>query len=317
MDALHTYLSDFKAKLPTIIEHYKAECTSKIQELDDVTDYEIPEHPLVESHPLVKIKPELYDEKVLKNPASRLDIKELDDSKQGILPEVRKSILELNTYKNNSIPTFTFTLQNVLQHQEYVIYVSIFARNTSRHMNSEYGNGYDVVALDVVTIVYITNYGRILKLIEYMSYSSIGYADNWRPSYSRTNPEYEIIGKHLRSYNYGREKGSYSSRFERTLNTNSKPLTEVTLAPLQYKMPKLFFEVLEAYRLESTEFMQKCCEAYHQLRSLAKVNLAESKKLDEVKTNTEFQVLKTSLEQHLVRFFLVLNWQFVDHAISK
>lgn len=119
---------------------------------------------------------------------------------------------------------------------EYVIYINMINKcSIDSCLNLKY-------------IIYITNYGRIIISSE-----------------CKFNSNNNINLGRIRIYENNQIKDGYDSA---ALN-----LTDYT--PLEYRMPRLFLKILEAYNKENTDLLQECCKDYF-------IKHMESKKKDDI-----------------------------------
>jgi len=139
---------------------------------------------------------------------------------------------------------------------EYVIYINM--------KNKSSLNSY------VKYAIYITNYGRIIISSQYSEYHT---CNNNNQNKSITIYENNKI-YNLNCYNISGD----------TLN-----LTDYT--PLEYRMPRLFLKILEAYNKEDTDLLQECCKDYF-------IKHMESKQKDD-----EIERLKKEIKE-LKKFYM-------------
>jgi len=110
---------------------------------------------------------------------------------------------------------------------EYVIYINMKNKSSLQSY--------------VKYAIYITNYGRIIISSQYSEYHQC----------NTNNQNKSIIVYENNQFNF------YSSYHNRSSTLN---LTDYT--PLEYRMPRLFLKILEAYNKEDTDLLQECCKDY-------------------------------------------------------
>ena len=112
---------------------------------------------------------------------------------------------------------------------EYVIYINM--------KNKSSLNSY------VKYAIYITNYGRIII----------------SPRYSENHQCYNNNNQNIKSIAvYENNKINYYSNY----SNHSSTLCLTDYTPLEYRMPRLFLKILEAYNKEDTDLLQECCKDY-------------------------------------------------------
>jgi hypothetical protein len=184
----------------------------------------------------------------------------------------------------------SFPISLKLMEDEF--FVSVFySENFIKHTNEGLHN-FTIEFEEFV--IYITNYGRIIisdkakfKNIEQEYYSDVRYCSN---KYTIRNV---LLQSPLHNLNYNYQQEFF--RFEQ-FNEFRKPKkclgvkksTPETFPlqiaePLLYKMPKLFLDVITAFRIQNTTFMQECCKQYFHLthKDEEKEKIAFSKILGE------------------------------------
>lgn len=260
MEQIQEYLAKFRDGLPELFDKVIADCDARIHgALED--EYDIPESPYVESHPIVQLKPVIYD---LESGLA------FSDYKENILHYFDRK------YEFKSKPLFQY--DKILPHNEKVIKVFIKVDKgiyEFRPHAMSICNTYVLILKDI-KIIYLTNKGRII-----ISNSSVSPNTTYR--YERT----DFIGYNSSSENYYIDKNK-----QLCYKHNQQPIPNSTLPPLTHKFPKLFLNVINALRAESTDDMQKCCEYYYS-RMHAKDKLDKDNK----KLRAECDSLKTKNKQ--------------------
>lgn len=261
MEQITDYIEKFKDGLPSLFENVIASYQNKIN--DEFQDeYNIPEHEYVQSHPLVQLKPSIY---TISN---------------GLLfSDYDKNCLnEFHNHENKITPLFT--VDKLLPDNEYIIFINIkinkdIFRYRSHAMATSDNN---IMYINKITVIYISNYGRIISHIMNPYLSTVYMYENVRINGYQCNIS-EYFKKDNMLY--------YKHNSQPVINSNSKPLT--------YKFPKLFLDVINAFRNESTDEMQKCCEQYNKLLQKTDNNDNQLKSLKSLKDN--FIVLEKKYEE--------------------
>ena len=215
-------------------------------------EFNIPENEYIQSHPVLQLKPEIYSvlpkdiekHNIIINPNPNI-------SQQLYLFSDLQKIIEY-PYEDKRL----FREDIVLNNSEYVVIVNINTFNSEyRYYMNNLKKENVVPYINKFEITYLTNYGRIIRKIYNLflvtktntrgiTIRGYNHPDYWKIEV-RDNKLYKII--------------NYSSEIEPGF---PKPLDELKLPLLTYKMPKLFLEVLQAFRRGSTDEMQECCRKY-------------------------------------------------------
>jgi len=234
MEQITDYIEKFKADLPELFANVLTSYQEKING-DFADEYNIPEHEYVQSHPLVQLNPNIYS---LDSGLSFSDYKE-------------NCFKELHKYKSKITPLFT--IGQILPKNEYIIMLNVKIDKDILRYNYRDGMNCTELQIKHFSICYISNYGRLINITlnsqlgtidHYCNVILNGYIINTSDYYVNDN---KLYYKH-----------------------NSQHIPNSNLAPLTYKFPKLFLDVMNAFRNESTDDMQKCCEKYNVL--LRKLN---------------------------------------------
>ena len=203
--------NDVKKDCLDKLKLFEEEFTKKCIELKTVTmnklisgelDYQIEPHNYVESHPIVHLKTKELFYNLSKN-----EIKEI---KQNIL-QVHSVFLNYPDYNENK-----------LNDGEYVIFL-LLRKKYDNYRECPY-------------MIYITNFGRIIKSSEYHPYY---YSNgNQYPGYFNIIDGSNII--HYNLYNYPQQSSTHT-------------ISPQYYKPLEYKMPRQFLKICEAYEYSNTE----------------------------------------------------------------
>ena len=235
MDQLTQYIEKFKDGLPELFENVLTSYQDKINS-DFADEYDIPEHEYVQSHPLVQLNPNIYS---LDSGLSFSDYKE-------------NCFKELHKYNSKITPLFT--IGQILPKNEYIIMLNV--KIDKDILRYDYRNGRDnntELQIKHFSICYVSNYGRLINITLNSQLATINYyGNNTLNGYLINTCDYYVNDNKL-YYKH-----------------NSQHIPNSNLAQLTYKFPKLFLDVINAFRNESTDDMQKCCEKYNVL--LRKLN---------------------------------------------
>ena len=231
MEQIQEYLVKFRDGLPELFDKVIADCDARIHgELED--EYDIPESPYVESHPIVQLKPAIYELE------SGL---EFSDYNENILHYFDRK------YETKSKPLFQ--CDKILSRNEKIIKIFIKVDKGIYEFRSHamsIGNTY-LLTLKDIKIIYLTNKGRIII----------------SNSCASPNTTYRYESNHFIGYNTSPENYYIDKNQQLCYKHNQQPIPNSTLPPLTHKFPKLFLNVINALRAESTNDMQKCCEYYY------------------------------------------------------
>lgn len=152
-------------------------------------------------------------------------------------------------------------------------------------------------------IVYITNYGRIIKSNDIKLIPSIfeynpssGYDNcgnhNTKMDYikivgniiyinNKTNIDNNaanLCGYSHPGYGYGNHSCGYSEVMTINIGGNSNKINLIEQPKLLYRIPRLFIDVIDAFHIQNTDLMQKCCKKYSELLEKIKQNNKSIKK---------------------------------------
>jgi hypothetical protein len=307
MEQITDYIEKFKADLPELFDNVLSSYQDKING-DFADEYNIPEHEYVQSHPLVQLNDKLFD--MITNNTVNHQFKFqnniwIKNPYQYVL-NIHGSYGDLSfihiykyQYGGNSFnDKVYYKYDKLLQKNEYCIAFIIeycVAMNNSTNNTYYYYNN--------IIIKYITNYGRFLKVARGTDIKLIYNSGNYQLSDARNKEDENTLIDGCKLYKY--DIVSNSNKVIR--NGYPKLLTDIDAnePPLTYKFPKLFLDVINAFRNESTDEMQKCCEKYNLL--LQKANNGNDKKIkhledENARLKKEIELLKIQLEEQRKHF---------------
>ena len=294
MEQLRTHINKFVEELPELFDTVFASYQDKINgEFED--EYDIPEHPYVQSHPLVQLNDELFKKREQNGGYIFKDDKYLLGEQNRIIYKLKKedfvnvrihfSYQDFITMFNNTKVLYTF--DKLLPDNEYVIYTIIDYKFGLLDCGP---NKFYII--ENILITYLTNYGRFLKVIIRTGIQTIYNYGNHFLDNAKYNGNTITIEKDKLYIKYN--NGTFAQGYPKLLTD-----PEVLLPPLTYKFPKLFIDVVLAFNNENTDRMQKCCEKYNML--LTKANNGNDKKIKQLEEEN------ASLKAEIKRLKLVID----------
>lgn len=255
MEQIQEYLAKFRDGLPELFDKVIEDCDSRIHsDLED--EYDIPESPYVESHPIIQLRECIYE---LESGMA------FSDYDENILKEFHR-------FTKKITPLFAYG--KLLPKNEKIVFIHI----TFDRADYIYGSGMcqnHTMYINKLNIRYITNYGRIIIMKLQLGMIT---------QYQYPNVRLEGYGVCTQEY--------YVKNTQLYYKNNNQLVPDYKLAPLTHKFPKLFLNVINAFRTESTDDMQKCC-GYYYSRIHAKDKLVKENK----KLSAECNSLKTKNKQ--------------------
>ena len=308
MEQLTQYIEKFKDGLPELFENVLTSYQDKINS-DFADEYHIPEHEYVQSHPLLQLNDKLFgiDSKERYNFTFNNTVFFKNNKVQSDMPRFRGprtdlAFIDIYSHQSNNNLYFNdkvyYKYDKIVPKNEYVI-AFIIDHKFRYDMDNQGLN--EIINYMWISVIYITNYGRFIKVCR-----GPRYKDGVK--YLFTNKEDECIfinNKKLYLQEYPFQPGTC----KKDKSGYPKLLTdpEINLAPLTYKFPKLFLDVINAFRNESTDDMQKCCEKYNIL--LQKANSTnkydktiQSLEEENAKLKSEIELLKLQMEEQRKHF---------------
>lgn len=239
---------------------------------------------------------------IIKKPMIHLDVdKILEDLKNGCceIYNIAENYLIHTAYKldnngyiikdNNKYEEFNvkfnFPSEYKINDNEYII--KIYINNIN---NNDYNtNGFPCVVPNSyiksskkIFIIYITNYGRIIKsqdlritpsIHKYKNYNNV--YDNYEYTFNYVDIKGFIIDYNIQNYiqvGYGSDGRIYGSYPEQVIHEcNSNKLKLIEQPKLLYRIPRLFIDVIDAFHTQNTDLMQECCKKYLEISRESKV----------------------------------------------
>ena len=271
MEQLTQYIEKFKDGLPELFENVLTSYQDKINS-DFADEYDIPEHEYVRNHPLIHMNKKLFD-----------DIKNYDREDDVDIADI--------AYNN-------------LQRNIIYYYSSVCTNN----LDDDMGKIADKVDnIDVGTFIKmdypdktVYNYDTTLPKNEYVISMIVHYGYGHSVgTYLHKNGLYQGETSVTYFTNYGRFIGYFTDDINIIYNEGH---LQGNLLPLTYKFPKLFLDVINAFRNESTDDMQKCCEKYNILLQKGNNTSRYDKKIqsleeENTKLKKEIELLKLQMEE--------------------
>ena len=226
-------------------------------------------------------KNEIYDNEytfkeskyIIKEPMIHLDVdKILEDLKNGCcdIRNINEDDLHLGGYNIN------FPINKTLMTNEFIIKILI---NKNTIIN--------IPKTKIYYLVLITNYGRIIKTDEINFYNKFDcfsgcmgmqyQNDEWCNNINVIkNKNLCYIGK---EYIWsGPNRGN-------KFNINQLTYKLIEQPKLNYRIPRLFIDVIDAFHTQNTDLMQKCCKIYLEISRESKVkeSIMKDIKIKEIK----------------------------------
>jgi hypothetical protein len=217
---------------------------------------------------------------IKKEPVIHLDVdKILEDLKNGCC------YIKINdNIKNNIIVKFTnqeikfnFPLYIKLHHNEYIIKFYV-VYSDGKKMDNSYSNLYNDVSVSFF-VMYITNYGRIIKTnnisyrIKHGNYnmSPGGGCASYQDLYTIYYDRFNVVVGNTCCDCYVDFGGTHYVQTH-WVNLMCKKKIELIEQPkLNYRIPRLFIDVIDAFHTQNTDLMQECCKKYLDITRESKI----------------------------------------------
>ena len=167
-----------------------------------------------------------------------------------------------------------FPVEYILNDNEYIIKIFLVNNNISDLASQSY-HGIRNRIQKIITIIYITNYGRIIKSNEIKfssnvfdtssSAGSIGIIDYTHIS---GNIIYNNKKTNINNFHYAPADGYldytryYKNKDTMRLCEDRNKINLIKLPKLNYRIPRLFIDVIDAFHTMNTDLMQECCKKY-------------------------------------------------------
>ena len=196
----------------------------------------------------------------------------------------------LKTPHGKKTVKLNFPINMIFNENEYIIKIFVMNNRIKQPLLKYCGGGLNNEYNSY--IIYITNYGRIIKS-DYIVYDLMKIIDHCGISHNCR--EYKFIANKINIIESNKQY-QYHYKFYNIshcgYNPNTVPilireipetisLVNSQMPALTYKMPKLFLDVINAFNKASTDEMQTCCKRYLDITR-------ESKRKHDVLTSLEF-----------------------------
>ena len=230
-------------------------------------EFNIPESQFVEKGRLIQLKPDMH----------------LIDN--GLLFSNNKYNYFKEFQNQHQYPKITplFTHNKLVQANEYVILVHL-------KIGSKYESQYEK-EIKTFNIMYLTNFGRIINnndsVIFSRESSGCGYIEGYK-----LNKVITYSNNKLYSMNYVHPYTKYE-------------IIDFELQPLLYRMPKLFLNVIAAFRQQNTDMMQKCCKKYLDITR-------ESERKTEILTALQFNKILNEKDALITEHLTIIDLQSIE-----
>jgi hypothetical protein len=229
-----------------------------------------------------------YDkcEYISKNPVIHLDVDkiltDLDMKKCNIYNITKDMLLSCNKYKEQIKIKLNYPIDISLQNNEKIIKVYIIKDVNYNTYNNEinigkrnniYSDKIPDTLYSKINIIYLSNYGRLIKSNDLLLSNEIkklvcSFPGGGRSSsdvkYIKSNT-YIIYNKLLSILNddFIQINESISTREYIGITINKVNDSINTILPkLNFRMPRIFLDVIDAFHTQNTDLMQECCKKY-------------------------------------------------------
>ena len=190
-----------------------------------------------------------------------------------------------------------FPIEYILNDNEYII--KIFLVNNNNISDLPYDMIRNKIQKNII-IIYITNYGRIIKSNEIKFISnvfdtssgmgSIGIIDYTHISGTII---YNNKKTNINNFHYAPADGYldyvryYYNKDTMRLSEDRNKINLIKLPKLNYRIPRLFIDVIDAFHTMNTDLMQECCKKYlyinNKLKEKDKIIISYQEELNKLK----------------------------------
>ena len=334
-----------RQKLQTFIDSYKDKFIKDLDEtckdlldtndtnlIDSDKEYDIPKNDYIISEPMI-----------------HLDVDKIDNCFGNFIINFQRNDINNPNFDTSSITKLSMSNNHEIRHQkntirinfpintkltknEYVIKFYMITLNNDRHIDNLNDNfkgtsrnqrmnytfnrksfsGFKEInpcIEDKYTIIYITNYGRIIKADNINNYIFYYSTDSRNYSHCIATDKFKTI-ENNKLY-FCSMVGDILTKTESTKALNPVSITLVDVPELNYKMPKIFIDVIDAFHKQDTDLMQSCCKKYletlNKTKSCDKIveknKIIEEQQIIIKQKDKEIERLKLELEE-LKKFYI-------------
>ena len=191
---------------------------------------------------------------------------------------IKEPMIHLKDSFNHKNISLNFPILIKLQENEYVInHYIISLHNNKRNGFYDFSGKYDCNKF--IFVLYITNYGRIIKSDIAEFYIS---EQNWKTTMGNYPCVYYDVcvsstkkinnGKLISYFTQTTIEYSGCNNYGKTIDCVSNIEYKLTDQPkLNYRIPRLFIDVIDAFHTQNTDLMQECCKKYLEISRESKI----------------------------------------------
>lgn len=198
-----------------------------------------------------------------------------------------------------TIAKLNFPIEINLCQDEYII--KTYLLNNNYYDSKINGSYYSIPksynkSSKIISIIYITNYGRIIKSNDLFIVPSIFQYTNKHNHYDNNTYKFEyIMINGIIIYNNNKTKINSTGEYDDYCNPreflwliiggDSNKIKLIEQPKLLYRIPRLFIDVIDAFHTQNTDLMQKCCKQYLEISRESKVkeSIMKDIKIKEIK----------------------------------
>ena len=178
-----------------------------------------------------------------------------------------------------------FPIEYILNDNEYIIKIFLVNNNNISDLPSQ---SYHMIRTKIqknIIIIYITNYGRIIKSNEIKFISNVFDTSSGAGSiglidYAHISGTiiYNNKKTNINNFHYAPADGYldyvryYYNKDTMRLSEDRNKINLIKLPKINYRIPRLFIDVIEAFHTMNTDFMQECCKKYLDITKYKKIS---------------------------------------------
>lgn len=198
-----------------------------------------------------------------------------------------------------------FPLDILLNQNENIIKIFMIENSSDLIKNAKYTFELKHFKNISTEVIYITNYGRLFKVgnkYEYMG-------NDATVNYIFTN--YDNKYNNLKEIKYNVEIDH--NRIQKIILKSyiTTPLKLIPQPELNYKIPKIFIDVIDAFHTQNTDLMQSCCKKYLDIlnktknveKIIEKYKIIKNQQEQLLEKDKEIERLKLEMEE-LKKFYI-------------